>query len=88
MDIRDKLVKLIISNIKQSTQSKNLAFFIDNNYEPIKERQSKENNNDNNNSIIKSFSIDELNDNMVYEIQNDSLIHEKCLRTHPWLRPR
>jgi hypothetical protein len=74
MDIRDKLVKLIISNIKQSTQSKNLAFFIDNNYEPIKDRQSKENNNDNNNSIIKSFSIDELNDNMVYEIQNDSLM--------------
>ena len=65
--IRDKLVKYIIRNIKYSHQSKNLAFFINNNFNSIKNNENNDNKNEN----------QEINDNlsnMVYEIQNESLM--------------
>ena len=74
VDIRDKLVKHIINNIKYSHQSKNAAFFINNHCDSIK------NGNDNileENNINKNDKHDDIMDNlnnMVYEIQNESLI--------------
>ena len=77
MDIRDKLVKYIIRNIKYSHQSKNVAFFINNNYNLIKESQSSDIKNDNKDSLTKSDYTEDVNDNlnnMIYEIQNESLM--------------
>ena len=65
--IREKLVKYIIRNIKYSHQSKNLAFFINNNYDSIKNNESSDNKNDNQ-------DINDNLSNMVYEIQNESLL--------------
>ena len=72
LGIRDKIVKAIIINIKQSHLSKNIAFFIKNNYDSIRDFQK----NDNSNYILnKKTSNEEINDNlsnMTYEIQNES----------------
>jgi len=72
MGIRDKIVKAIILNIKQSHLSKNVAFFIKNNYDSIRDFQ----NNDNTKNILnKKTSNEEINDNLsnlTYEIQNES----------------
>ena len=75
IDLRDKVVKHIINNIKQSHQSKNISFFFNNNYNLIKSAQNEEN--QNNNNLIKKVSDEEINDNfsnITYEIQNESYI--------------
>jgi hypothetical protein len=72
LGFRDKIVKAIILNIKQSHLSKNVAFFIKNNFDSIRDFQ----NNDNiNYYLTKKPSNEEINDNlsnMTYEIQNES----------------
>ena len=76
IDIRDKLVKYIIRNIKYSHQSNNVAFFINNNYNSIKNSENSDIKNNNNNSNKNDFN-QEINDyfnNLVYEIQNESLM--------------
>ena len=77
LGIRDKLVKLIINYIKISHQSKNVAFFINNNYDSVQLTQKQELSNSTNSNIIKKSHSEEINDNinnMVYEIQNESLV--------------
>ena len=84
IDIRDKLVKYIIRNIKYSHQSKNMAFFINNNYNSIKTNQNNDIINDNKSNLAKSSLNksdfpEDINDNlnnmnMIYEIQNESLM--------------
>ena len=75
IDIRDIIVKLIINNIQQSHQSKNIAFYINNNYDSISNFQINENLN--NNNYNKKISSEDINDSlsmMTYEIKNEYLM--------------
>ena len=73
LDMRDKLVKYIINNIKYSHQSKNASFFFNDNSDQTKNGQDiLEEKNINTNE--KNDDINDNLNNMAYEIQNESLI--------------
>ena len=65
IDKTNKIIKLIINNIKSSYQTKNNSFIINNNYNSIKDFQNE---NKKENKINDNFG------NIIYEIQNESLI--------------
>ena len=74
IDIRDKLSKIIIRNIKYSHQSKNVAFFIQNNYNSIKDSEKNDIKKDNKSINENNQEISDYLSNMIYEIQNESLM--------------
>ena len=74
LDVRDKLVKHIISNIKYSHQSKNASFWINNKRDSIKPGEDNILDKDNLNKIEKHEETHDSINNMIYEIQNESLM--------------